>query len=1137
MKRRLYRVLESFLTPTALAAGVLSFCATSTPAQTTRGYHRFPSLHGSTIVFTSEGDLWRVASSGGIAQRLTSHPGAEVRAAISPDGTMIAFTAEYEGPREVYTMPVTGGLPTRRTFLGSNARVENWTHEGHVLFSTEDHSGLPNSQLVDLDPQSGNQRLLPLAQAAEGVYSEDGPTLFFTRLPPQGGSVKRYQGGTAQNLWRFSPREPDAIPLTADYKGSSRNPMWWRDRLYFLSDRDGVMNLWSMRSDGSDPRPHTRHKDMDIMDASLHEGRIVYQHGADLRLHDLATTEDRLVPVTLSSDFDQLREKWVDKPIDYLTDAHLSPKGDRVVLTARGQVFVAPVESGRFVEVPRPSGVRYRGARFLPDGKSLLTYSDESGELEFWKLAADGLTPSVQLTTNGTVFRYPGLPSPDGAWIAYADKNLRLWAHHIERRETQLVTESSVAINGPPTDFAWSPDSRWLAYSGFSTNGYGQIRLHEVVGTNRATLTSDRVHSFSPAWAPDGKWLYFLSDRQIRSLVPSPWGPLQPDPFFTEITRIYQIALTNGLRSPFAPRDELAPDESDEKPKEPGTPTPDKTNALATATSSTHATNAPLTGASNLTATATLAASSTSKPPVAPIAIQLEGLAQRLWDVPAPAGNYANLEVTAKHLLWIARDTSFDGKQHLKQLEITSKNPKPKTLVEAMESFELSADGKKLLVRKDKDFFILPVDTAAPAKLEEKLNLGNWTFSIQPREEWRQIFTEAWRMMRDFFYDRGMHQVDWPAIHKKYLPLVDRVSDRGELSDVLSQMVGELSALHIFVALGDHRRGPDRITPGSLGASLVRDPAGGGWRIDHIHRSDPEYPDRLSPLARPGVDARVGDVILAINGRPTLSVPDPALLLRQQAGKQVLLELRARTDDKPRRTIVTPISLDAADDLRYEEWEITRRERVEKLGEGRIGYLHLRAMGTDNIAEWARHYYPVFQRQGLIIDVRHNTGGNIDSWILGKLLRKAWFYWQARVGDPFWNMHYAFRGHMVVLCNEFTASDGEAFSEGFKRLGLGKVIGTRTWGGEIWLSANRWLVDRGMATAAEIGVYGPEGNWLIEGHGVEPDVVVDNLPHATFNGADAQLDAAVKHLQTLIAQDPRPVPPPPRHPDKAFRPN
>jgi tricorn protease len=346
-------------------------------------------------------------------------------------------------------------------------------------------------------------------------------------------------------------------------------------------------------------------------------------------------------------------------------------------------------------------------------------------------------------------------------------------------------------------------------------------------------------------------------------------------------------------------------------------------------------------------------------------------------------------------------------------------------------------------------------------------------------------------------------------------------------------MVGELSALHIFVRGGDVREGPEDVTTPSLGAVLTRDAGAGGWRVTHVYAADPDLPGDVAPLARPGVDVAEGDVILAIDGVTTADLPDPAMLLRNKADKQVLLRVRAGGTRAERDVIVTPITPQRAGDLRYDEWEYTRRLRTDSLGRGRLGYVHLRAMGGGNMAEWERDYYPVYDREGLIIDVRHNRGGNIDSWILGKLLRRIWFYWQPRVGEPYWNMQYAFRGPMVVLVDERTASDGEAFAEGFRRLGLGKVIGTRTWGGEIWLSSSNFLADRGIATAAETGVYGPERTWLIEGWGVEPDVVVDNLPHATFHGADQQLDAAVDYLLKELAERPVTTPAAPPYPIKA----
>jgi tricorn protease len=1071
------------------------------PAQQIKGYYRFPTIHGETIVFSAEGDLWRVGLQGGTARRLTSHPGQELSSAISPDGKILAFTAEYEGPAEIYTMPLDGGLPTRRTYLGEGASVIGWTPDGRLICSMEKYSTLPDDQLAVLDLSTGKSSRIPLSQASEGTYDPSGKTLFFTRLPFQGSHTKRYKGGTAQNLWKHTDGQPEAVALTADFSGTSKNPMWWKGRIYFASDRDATMNVWSMREDGRDLRQHTHHRGWDVKSPSLSDGRVVYQLGADLHLLDIAANRDTTLDITLASDFDQMREKWIKKPLEYLTAAHLSPDGDRVVLTARGQVFVAPAAHGRFIAATRKEGVRYRGARFLADGKSLLALSDEGGELEFCKIPATGVGNPESLTNDGKVFRLDGVPSPNGKLVAYTDKNQVLWIYDLDNKKQIRVAES---MEDNFHDLRWSPDSKWLAYVESAANTFAQIKLYHPPEGRITALTSDRVDSNNPAWSPDGKWIYFLSDRNLQSTVPSPWGPRQPEPYFDKTTKVYLAALKKDFRSPFEPPDELHPEEAGKKDKE-----VDKVKAEGQPTES------PAKAAVEVT-------------------IDADGLPSRIMEIPVPPGNYGSLAVNDKRLFYSSGETPMGGKRNLVALDITNKDPKPKNLVEDIRAYELSADGKKLMVRKGEDFYVIDSSVDANAKLDDKkVDLKDWTFSLIPRQEWRHMFTEAWRLERDFFYDPKLHGADWPGLLQRYLPLADRVTTRGELSDLIAQLVGELSALHIFVVGGDFRKGPDEIMPASLGAALARDEQAGGFRIEHIYKSEPDYVNRLAPLAKPDLGIKEQDVIQSIDGASTLSVSDPAVLLRNKAGKQVLL--RIKSGDKTRDVIVVPIPIGRESSLRYDDWELTRRLRVEDLGKGEIGYVHLRAMGGGNYAEWARNFYPVFNRKGLIIDVRHNRGGNIDSWILEKLLRRAWFFWQPRVGNPTWNMQYAFRGHLVVLCDEFTASDGEAFTEGFRRLGLGKVIGTRTWGGEIWLSFDTFLEDNGIASAAEMGVYGPEGKWLIEGHGVDPDIVVDNLPHATFGGLDAQLEAAVKYLQEQIRLHPVTVPPAPPHPDKGIK--
>jgi tricorn protease len=1057
------------------------------------GYYRHPALHQDTLVFVSEGDLWKVNARGGVAARLTSHAGDETFPAISPDGQTLAFVAHYEGPTEVYTMPLSGGRPVRRTFDGGHVSFVGWTPDGKLLYATDRYATLPGTQLVTLDvskEKAGPPTRVPLAQAAEGCYDSAGKTLYFTRLAFQGSHTKRYKGGTAQSVWKFAAGDDEAAPLTASYQGTSKRPLWWLGRVFFASDRDGTMNVWSMDPRGGDLKRHTHHSGWDVASPSLWGGKIVYQLGADIHLYDIATDRDRVVPITLESDLDQTREHWVKKPTEYLTAVHLAPDGGRVVLTARGRVFVAPQKQGRFVEVTRKEGVRYRDARFLPDGKNLLALSDESGEVELWTLPANGAGKGEQLTRDGVVLRWEGVPSPDGKLIAHRDKNHRLFVYDVGGKTNRKIDESALEDF---SELRWSPGGRWLAYVAVADNLFRQIKLYGVADGKITAVTSDRFDSYSPAWSPDGKWLYLLSDRNLKTVVESPWGNYQPEPFLDKKARVYHLALTEGERSPFAPADELHPDRKEEGKKEPE-----------------------------------------KKGPPA-VKIDLAGIQARLTAVPVPPGNYSELAVNDKGLFWLSHPAG-EKKQALTAANIARENVEVKTVAADVKSYELSQDGKKLLVRKEDKLYVVDAAPAAADLAKKEVSLSKWELSVVPREEWRQMFVEAWRLERDYFYDRGMHGVDWKAVRARYEPLVGRVHSRAELADLTAQMVSELSALHIFVRGGDVRQGPDKVEPASLGAVLERDENAGGCRVVHVYRSDPDEPDRAGPLARPGARVQEGEVIEMINGTPTLDVADPGLLLRHRAGQQVLLRVKPKGGGPGRDVIVRPMSGSEAADLRYHEWEYTRRLEVERLGKGELGYIHLRAMGGGNFTEWAKGFYPVFNRKGLILDVRNNRGGNIDSWILGRLLRRAWFYWSQRVGQqPLWNMQYAFRGHIVVLCDEHTASDGEAFTEGVKRLGLGTVIGTRTWGGEIWLSADNFLVDKGIATAAEYGVYGPEGVWLIEGHGVEPDIVVDNLPHATFRGEDAQLRAAIRHLQKRIKEKPVEPPARPRFPDKALR--
>jgi len=1063
-----------------------------------QGYYMQPTLRGNEIVFVSQGDLWHVGLAGGVAHPLTSHVAPCLSPKISPDGKTVAFTGTYEGPPDVYTMPLGGGLPKRITYRGGIG-VQGWSPDGKIIVGTRNRSTLPDPRLLSIDPATRAETPIPLNQASDGSYDGTGKTFFFTRLAFQGSNTKRYEGGTAQSVWKYTDGAAEAVPLTKGYIGTSKSPMWWNGRVYFLSDRDGVMNLWSMDPNGGSLKQHTTSKAWDLQSASLDNGKVVYQLGADVHVFDIATGADKLIDITLESDFESLRDRWQKEPMQYLTSFDYAADGSKVALTARGQVFVAPVEPGRFVEVSRKPGVRYREAMFSADGKSVYALSDQSGETEWWKMPANGVGKAEQISSGSTVLTLGGKLSPDGKKIAYYNKDLELW---VVDTTTKVSTKIATGKDDVISDFSWSPDSKWLSYV-LPTQTFARIYLYSFETSASTAVTTDRADSTSPAWSPDGKWLYFLSDRTFRSVVGSPWGPRAPEPFFDRQSKIYSLALSKGQKWPFQAPDELT--DSEKPVAKPPTPSPTSPGDAKPADAK----------------------------PSNEVKIELDGLQGRLWEVPVAAANYQRLSASADRLFVI--NAAVGGAPNLEEIDVKNKDVASKVLVPGTGSYTLSQDGKKLLVNRGGAFFSIPSGLPAGAPLDKPVDLSAWSFVVDPKEEWKQMFTEAWRLERDYFYDRNMLSLDWPSIRKKYEPLVDRIRDRSELSNVLSQMIGELSTLHMFVYGGDNRTATDAIGTAGLGGEFEKDSTTGGYKITRIYQGDPDYPDTFAPLVRPGVDLSVGDTILAVNGVDTLLAPTFDSLFRNQAGRQVLLHVKT-ADGTERDCIVKPIASGQEADLRYTDWELSRRQAVEKASSNDIGYLHLRAMGQGDIATFQRDFYPVFNRSGIIIDVRHNGGGNIDSWIIEKLLRKAWFFWQPRVGNPYWNMQYAFRGHVVVLCDEGTASDGEAFTEGIKRLNIGKVIGTRTWGGEVWLSSSNFLGDGGIATAAEFGVYGPEGKWLVEGHGVDPDIVVDNLPHATYLGKDAQLEAAIAYLQKEIKDHPIPVPAAPKYPNKTFPP-
>jgi tricorn protease len=1119
-------------------------CAAA-PAWAGEGFYRFPALRGQTLVFTAEGDLWRVGAAGGRAERITTHPDLESRAALSPDGRLVAFSGTYERAGEAYLMPLEGGLPQRLTWDGQNPRVWGFTPAGEVLVTAPSTRGQPVTQLFAIDPKSLGRRTLPVGQASDGALSPDGQTLFFTRSGLASDNVRAYRGGALAQLWRISLANlAEAVPLLPP-EGNAQRPMPYTTplglRVAFLSDRDGQFNLWSVAADGSDLRQHTRHRGWDIRHASIDGSRVVYALGADLRLVDLASGQDEKLAITLGGDADAQRQRWVPRAQANFESATPSPDGARVALSLRGRLVTQGTGPLRRAELPVPSDARCREAVFSHDSRHVYALCDiavpggpQPAEQEIWRFAADGSGSPLQITRDGSLRRMAILPSPDGQWLAHTDLSGRILLTAISAQGGGASRVVDVPDRrGRPPAMAWSPDGRALAFlrAAGSEGTRGQLLLHEVAAAKNHVLSSERYGSDSPAFTPDGRWLYFLSDRQFTPLTPSPWGDRAMGVAFDRRTKVYALALQPGLRWPFQPRDELQPaaDGADagDVPAAPVTTTATASAGAASATASV---------------TTTPAAPRPASPPRPLPAIDYAGLASRLFEVPMAAGNYRKLRSDGRRLYLLEADSTPERRTGLRTQAIEPPLPPatpPELFAADVNDFELTPGGRRLmLVRRaatgpqpgDIQLFdaAAKAPDAAPQLARAQVRWADTPIATQPAAEWRQMFDDAWRLHRDHFWDPAMQGADWPAVRRKYAALLPRVGDRWELSELLAQMVAEVATLHSQIATPDPRRGADDIPPAGLGARLAK--AEGGFRIEHIYRSDPELPAERAPLAIAG--AQAGDLITHVNGQPLTRTADLGELLRGQAERQVLLGLKAASGAE-RRVVVLPVSGQRESQLRMGDWEQGRAERAAARSEGRVGYLRLRAMVPEDLTTFVREFYAQLDRGALVIDVRGNGGGNIDSWIIEKLMRRAWAFWQPRQpegGEPYANMQGAFRGPVAVLVDEQTYSDGETFAEGVKRLGLGTLVGKRTAGAGVWLSDRNNLADGGRMRAAESGQFALDGSWLIEGRGVQPDVEVDNPPRASFDGGDAQLDTAVELLKRQLAGQPPPKPVAPPRP-------
>lgn len=1075
---------------------------------------RFPAIHGDRVAFTYAGDIWTAPVAGGTATRITAHPGMEIFAHFSPDGKWIAFTGQYDGDEQVYVVPATGGEPKQLTWYpargpltprwGWDDQVYGWSSDGKsVLFrSMRDGWTLSLNRLYTVPVVGGPAEPLPMPEAGAGDYSPDGTRVVYSPIFRDFRPEKRYGGGMANDLFVYDIRSGDAKRIVDDPR-SDRDPMWIGGTIYFNSDRSGTFNLYGYDLATTKTTPLTTGKAWDIRwPSSDHQGRIVYELNGELQVLDVKTGKSTPLAITVPDDALWKRASRITAA-GQLEDWDLSPKGERALFTARGDIFTAPIEKGPTRNLTHSSGAHDKWASWSPDGSKIAFISDRSGEEELYVVAQDGSAAPEQLTRDGKTMRYAPAWAPDGKRIAFSDKDGKVYVYTFDDRK---LTEIGHAERGGIRDYTWSPRGNYLSWSTNSPNGFSAIHVWAARDNQVRKVTDDLWNSYNPAWDPDGNYLFYLSDRDYAPLISN----AEFNYATNRTTDIYALALRRDVAHPFPP-------ESDEV-------------AVSATPAATAISGAPAASAAGA-APAAAAAS------VGDLTIDFDGLGKRVAKVPVEGDNYGGLVAKKGYLIYGVGPAFYYGRDGEKPTSLKLfgfKDRKVTTLVEDMGGYALSADGSKVLVRSAGAFSLYDA-TPTGASSKKAVSTAGLLVDRVPTEEWAQIFHEVWRRYRDWFYVGNMHGFDWEAIGKRYAAWLPYVAHRSDLNYLISEMVSELTVQHAYIEGGDFEI--PRRTPVALpGARLALDKPSGRYRITKIFAGQNEESIYRSPLTEIGVNVSVGDYLLAIDGVELKPDEDPYRLLRGKADRPVTLAVSSKPSMEGTRTVsFNPVTSES--NLEYLDWVLGNRRRVTELSGGRIGYLHVPDMGAPGIREFIKWYYGQLDKEGLIVDVRANGGGNVSRMLIERLRRKLLGINYGRrnpEGNPY--PDGVFLGPMAAILDERSSSDGDIFPYMFREAGLGPLIGRRSWGGVVGISNTGQLIDGGTIFVPLSGLANTKGEWVIEGHGVDPDIDVENDPKSLLAGKDPQLERAVAEVMKQLQGKTVKLPPMPAGPVKVPKP-
>lgn len=1033
---------------------------------------RFPTIHDNQVVFSYAGDLYAVEKSGGIARKLTSHKGFEIFPRFSPDGTQIAFTGQYDGNTEIYLIPAKGGEPKRLTYtatlsrddlsdrMGPNNIVMSWDPDGkNVIYRSRKQTfNSFKGQLFSVSTEGGSSEELPVSVGSWCSFSPDGKKMAMNFVMREFRTWKYYKGGMADDVYIFDT-ETGISENISNNNSQDIFPMWYGDKIFYCSDRDRIMNIFCYNISTKQTHKVTDFDEYDVKFPSAGNKEIILENGGYLYTLDPLTEKLRKLTISIQDDVDKGRNKLKDASKN-IGNISLSPDGNRLAITGRGDVFTVPAKSGITRNITESSNAHDRNAAWSADGKYLAYISDMDGEFEIYIQAQDGLSKPIKITSDADTYIFDLRWSPDSKKILYSDKKMRL--RYIDVG-TKKITEITRNPYWEIRSYDWSPDSKWIAYSEQITNEFSQVMLYSLDKNETYPVTDRWYSSHSPIFSDDGKYLFFTSNRDFNPTYSSTeWNHV-----YNNMTRMYFAVLAISTKNPFEYKnDEVSLEKkTDENLKKDDKKTPDTPTVKATK-------------------------------------IDTENLSARIVAVPGNPASYRISGYVNGKLYYIKNDT--DGRS-LRMYDL--KEQKDTELGKNMQ-LSFSADKKKALVSSQRNFYVINTPTAK-INLEKAVDLSNMKVLVDNQAEWTQIYHEAWRQMRDFFYVENMHGVDWEKMRDKYAVMLPYVKCKDDLNYLIGELIGELNVGHAYVNGGD-RELAERIPMGLLGAKLERDKSG-YYQIKTILKGENFRSNLRSPLTEIGMNIKEGDYIVGINGKSTKEMTDIYQSLINTAEKEIILSISSSADESNKRDIVVKPVGDESN-LYYYTWVQDNIRKVDEATNGEVGYIHIPDMGVSGLNEFAKYFYPQLDKKALIIDDRGNGGGNVSPMILERLGREIT---RANISrnqlSPSQTPTKMILGTKVLLINRYSASDGDLFPYGFRKHNLGKIIGERTWGGIVGIRGTLPFVDGTVLNRPEFTSFDSKGSgYIIEGHGVEPDIEIKNDPYKEYFGEDAQLDKAIE---------------------------